>query len=117
MRQQLSGGNRDVSGTGGEVQKQNVEISPPHIGQELLEGSVQHRPAKRHGCLDASRFERQHRHNPDPMSLRWHQHSLDHGRRVRGAEDARYGVPVHIGIEQADAQALACEGDGEVRGD
>ena len=26
-------------------------------------------------------------------------------------------MPVDIGVEQADAQALACESDGEVRGD
>ena len=44
-RQELAERDRDVAGAGRHVHEQVVELAPVHVGEELLERAVQHRPA------------------------------------------------------------------------
>ena len=47
VRHQLGDGDGDVTGAGGQVHEQDVEVAPPDVGQELLQGAVQHRDRAR----------------------------------------------------------------------
>ena len=48
MRQELRDGDRDVAGAGGKIKEENVEVTPEHIGKELLKCPVQHGSAPHH---------------------------------------------------------------------
>ena len=41
-RQQLPDRDRDVAGAGWQVEQQHVEVAPEDVGEELLQGPVQH---------------------------------------------------------------------------
>ena len=51
VREQLGHGDRHVAGAGRQVQQQDVQVAPEHIGQELLDGAVQHGAAPHNRLL------------------------------------------------------------------
>lgn len=74
-RQVLAEAEGDVPGTGRHVDQQEVGIVPEHVGQELLEGLVQHRTAPDH-CLTFG-DEVADGNAAHAVALRWNQHLVD----------------------------------------
>ncbi len=91
VRDQLRGRDRDVAGAGRQVEQQHVEVAPEDVGEELLQGAVQHRPAPDHrGVAGGEHPDRDDLH---AVRLRRQDHLVDLGRQVarRRACAARSG--------------------------
>ncbi len=118
VRQDLADRDRDVSGARGHVDQQHVEVAEEHVGEELLHGAMQHRPAPRdHGFAVAQ--EHADRHGLHVVCDRRQHEVVDAGglRAGRDAQQPRDREAVHIGIHQSDPEPLTGEGDGQIRGD
>ena len=74
-RQQLAERDRDVAGPGRHVDDEHVELAPVHVLQELLERTVQHRPAPHHRLVVVE--EEADRHQPQIVRDRRHDHLVD----------------------------------------
>ena len=102
---ELRDGDRDVAGAGRQVEQQDVEVAPVDVGEELLQRAVQHRAAPDHGVLPGVNMPIEMTFTPCAcggmiMLSTWV------GRSV-GAEHARHGVAVDVGVDHADRQARA----------
>ena len=71
---------------GGRSMQQDVQVAPEHVGEELLQRAVQHRPAPDHRRI-AGRLEHLHRDDLHPVRLRRHDHRLDLGGACRSTPE------------------------------
>jgi hypothetical protein len=106
-----------VAGAGREVDDEEVERAPLHIGEELVDRFHDHRPAPDHRRVGIG--DEAEGHGLDAVTL--HRHDLlvalvD----LRATLDAEHHLlrrAVDVGVEQADAVAERAQREGEVRGD
>ena len=112
VRDQLGGGDRDVAGAGGQVEQQDVQVAPEHVGEELLQRAVQHRAPPDHRVV--ARGEHPDRDDLQPVRLRRHDHVVDAGGPGGDAQHARHRVAVDVGVDDADGQAAGGERGGQV---
>jgi hypothetical protein len=94
----------DVTGARRQVAQQEVQIAPVHVGEELLQGAVQHRPAPDDGALGIDE-------EPDgddlaAVRLQRHDEVLEGDRPPRDAHHAGDRVTPDVGVEDADLAAL-----------
>ena len=97
---------------GGMSTSERVELAPVHVGEELLERPVQHRPAPHHRRVVLE--EEADRHQLEVAAHGRHDHLVDDDRPLVDAEHVRDRVAVDVGVEDADALAEAGERRGEV---
>ena len=114
VREQLGHGDRHVAGARRQVQQQDVQVAPEHIGQELLDGAVQHgaAPDDRLLVLD----EHADRDDLHPVGHGRHNHAVELGGDPVHAQHAGDGEAVDVGVDDAHTQALGGHGSGQVRG-
>ena len=103
-REELRDGDRDVTRARRQVHQQVVEVAPVHVGEELLQRPVEHRPAPDDGGVVLGE-------HPDRDDLhavcRWrHDHLLDLGGLVLHAEHAGDGEAVDVGVQDTHSQTL-----------
>ena len=103
-RQVLAERQGDVAGAGRHVDEQEVGLVPVHVGEELLERLVQHGPAPDDGL--ALWHEVADGDAPHAALLGRQQHLVDDDRVAVGAEHARDGEAVDVGVDDADRVAL-----------
>ena len=105
----------DVAGARRHVDEEELGIVPEHVGEELLERLVQHRPAPDHGLAVGHEVaDRDAAHAP---RLGRQEHLVDDDGLAVGAEHPRDREAVDVGVDDADRVAAGGEGDGEVGGD
>ncbi len=103
----------DIAGAGGQVDEEDVELTPLHLLQELADDLVEHGAAHDQGLVaggdeaDGDDF--------DPVR----QVGLDlvvgpNGGLARGAEHQRHIGAVDVGVNEADAIAQFRQSDGEI---
>ena len=100
-----------VAGAGRQIDDQIIELAPVDVGQELLRGTVHHRPAPDDGLF--RRHQKAHRHQLEAVAFE---------RKRRGvliddftdAHHDRHAGAVNVGVEQADCAAAS--GAGRARG-
>lgn len=111
----LGHGDRDVAGARREVEQEDVEVTPEDVGEELLEGPVEHRSAP-HDRLVAGH---EHADRDDLHVVRdgRQDHLVDLGRLVLDAQHAGDREAVDVGVDDAHLEALLGEGGREVGGD
>ena len=102
-RDQLGDRDRDVTGAGRQVQQQHVQVTPVHVGEELLQRAVQHRTAPHHRCVALG--EHRDRDHPHVVGDRGQDHRVDLGGAVGRPHHAWYGVPVDVGVQHAHREA------------
>src|SRR5699024_5902553 len=114
VRHQLGDRDRHVAGSRWQVEQQDVQVSPEDVAEELLDRAVQHRatPHDRgvvaHKVADGDQLH--------AVRLQRHDHFIDLVRPVGAAHHVRDGVTVDIGVDHADLQATALQGDRQVHG-
>ena len=107
-------GHRDghVPGAGRQVRQQEVQLSPVHVAEELLDGLVQHGPSPDHRLLLGD----EEPHGDDPHAVRFQRQ--DHVVEADGApghtHHARNGEPPDVHVDDADPVPLGGEGRGQV---
>jgi len=106
---------RHVAGAGRHVDQEEVGLAPVHVGEELLQGLVQHRAPPDDGLVLAG--EEAHGDALHVVGDRRHDHLVDDHGRLVDAEHAGHREAVHVGIEDADFVAETGEGDGDVHRD
>lgn len=120
VRQQLADGDRDVAGAGRHVEQEHVEVAEPHVGEELVDGPVQHRPTPGHRRGDVV-DEHADRDDLHLVGDRRQDHAVDAGRAWRHtvlvgqAHQAGDAEAVHVDVDDAHALPAAGEGDRQVR--
>ena len=114
--QQLTRGDRNVSGAGRQIQKEHVQIPPPDVGEELLEGPMEHGSPERHRLRAAPGLERQDRDSAYAEGLGRHDHALDNGGSGGQAEESGHGVAVDVRVDDSDGVALGGHRHREVDG-
>ena len=114
VRQQLCHRDGHVSGPGRQVQQEDVQVAPEDVGEELLDGAVQHgaAPDDRLLVLD----EHADRDDLHPVGHGRHDHAVELGGDPVHAQHAGDGEAVDVGVDDAHAQALGGHGSGQVRG-
>src|SRR5699024_6593390 len=114
IREQLGDGDGDVACSRGEIQQEDVQVTPEHIREELLDGTVQHRATPHHRCVALDEVgDGDHLH---AVSLRGHDHVVDLVGPGVGTEHTRHGVAVNVGVEDTHGQTLGGQGGGKVDG-
>ncbi|MCY1239933.1 hypothetical protein D9M72_527530 [compost metagenome] len=112
FRKQLRHGDGDVPGSRGQVKEECVQVAEVDVGEELLKGPVQHGPAPRDRLVALD--EHADGNDFDAVGHRRQDHVVDPGGSLVDAHQCRDREPVHVGVDDADAQALGCHGAGEV---
>ena len=115
LRKVLTEAQRDVAGARRHVDEQVVGFVPEHVGEELLECLVQHRPAP-DDCLSLGN-EVADRDAPHAVVLGRQQHVVDDHRVAVCTEHARNGETVDVGVDDAHRVAARGERNCEVGGD
>ena len=112
--EQLSERDRNVAGPGRHVDDERVELAPVHVGEELLERAVQHRPTPhdRRVLLE----EEADRHQLQVAAHRRHDHLVDDDRALCDAQHERDRVAVDVGVENSCSQTEPVERCREVDG-
>lgn len=113
VRQQLRDGDCDVAGAGRQVEEEDVEVTPEDVGEELLQGAVEHRAPPHDGLVAGD--EHADAHHFHPVGDLRDDHLVDAGRLTGEAEHRGDGEPVDVGVDETDAQALLRKCRGEVR--
>ena len=108
----LADGDGDVTGAGRQVEQQHVQVAPVHVGQELLQRPVQHRPAPDHGSIALG--EHADRDDLHVVRRRRHDHVLDRGRAAGDAQHPRHRMAVDVGVHHADLVARGGQRRGQV---
>ena len=103
--QQLSERDRHVAGARRQVEQQDVEVAPVHVGQELLERAVQHRAAPDDGRVAG----REHADRDDLHAVRRrrHDHLFDLGRPAGRAEHPGHRVAVDVRVDHERPRAAS----------
>lgn len=100
--QQLCHGDRDITRARRQIEQQHVEVAPEHVGEELLQGAMEHRTSPDDGL--ARRDEHADAHHLHVMGDLRQDHLVDSGRLSGETEHAGNGEAVDIGVDDADAQ-------------
>ncbi|MCW0460321.1 hypothetical protein NB717_001389 [Xanthomonas sacchari] len=114
-RDLLRQGQLDVAGAGRQVDQQVVQVVPQGIGEQLCERRGRHRTAPDHRRVlvhqqpDRHRLDAEGAHRLDALVVRT-------VRAPAQAEHGRHAGAVDVGIQHADARALALQGQGQVHG-
>ena len=107
-------GHRDgyVPGAGRQVEQQDVEVTPVHVGQELLERPVQHGAAPDHRRVALG----EHPDGDDLHAVRRRRHDhLFYLRRCPGdPEHPGHRMPVDVGVRDPDLRPGGGQGHGQV---
>ena len=100
---------------GRHVDDERVQLAPVHVGQELLERLVQHRPAPHDRRVVVQ--EEPDRHQLQ-LAADWRDdHPVDQHRLLVNAEHVRDRVAVDVGVEDPRPVSEPLEGRGEVGGE
>ena len=102
-REQLGHRDRHIAGTRWQVEQQDIEVSPVHISQELLQRPVQHRPAPRDRGIALG--ELSDRDDLHVVRDGGQDHRFDLSRPVVRSHHPGHGVAVDISVEQTDREA------------
>ena len=114
-RQELGERKRDIAGAWRKVDQQVLGFVPEHVGEELLERLVQHRPTPDDRLVFLG--EEAHRDRTDAVRFWRDQHVVDDDRSVFDTEHARDRESPHVRIDDGRALATLRERDRKVRGD
>jgi hypothetical protein len=115
LRQVLTEREGDVAGARRHVDQEEVGLAPVGVHQKLLQRFVQHRAPPDDRRVVGN--EVAHRQAPHPVGgRRHHQVPDDHGIGL-DPEHLRNGEPVDVGVEDADVESHAGQGNSQVDGD
>ena len=112
-RHALRHGELHVPGAGRHVDQQYVEFTPFHVAEQLLQRALDHGPAPDHRALLVH-------HEPDGHDLdsvaghRSDAFPVDGLRPARDPHEARLRGAVDVSVQDAHAEALSAQGQGEV---
>jgi hypothetical protein len=123
--EEVTGGDRDVARARRHVEQENVEVAEEDVGEELLQGAVQHRPPPHDGARVRAVGLLQEHADRDRLHVVGDRRQ-DHVAHLRGL--GRLAVldepqklwdreAVHVRIDEADLEAAPREGNGQVRGE
>ena len=118
VRDLLPQTHRDISRSRGEIEKQEIHVTPEDIGQQLGESPVQDGATPCHNLIPG-RFQHAHRDHLQPLGCRDRQNHVVDDRRtcITQTQEIRHGVAVDVGIEDGDAATRFREGQGQVHRD
>ena len=99
---------------GGQVEEQGVKVAEVDVGEELLEGPVQHGSAPGHRLVAGD----EHADGNDLHAVRHRRedHVVHPGGCLGDAHQGRYREAVDVRVHDAHAQALGRQGAGQVDG-
>ena len=112
IRDELGNGNRDITGAGRKIEKQNIKITPKNVGKELLDSAVQHRTAPHDRGVALNKVA--DGDHLDAMRLRRHDHVIHLVGAVVRPQHSGDRVAVNIGIQHPDIQPLRGQRSGNI---
>ena len=118
-RQHASQAHLDVTGAGGHVDEEVVELAPVHVLQELLHGAVEDQSAPHDGAvLVGQEAHRQDPEEPVADAPLQRDHLLGAGLDLAlHAEQAGNREPPDVRVQDTDGEPAPGQGHGQVHGD
>ena len=114
VRQRLRHGNRHIAGAGRKIEQQHVRLAPPHIGQELLQRTLQSRSTPQNRTVrPREHADRNQLHTPRGHR---HEHAVQIRRLRMHTEQARQGKTVDIRVDGGGIVAERRERGRKIRG-